>query len=189
MSDRGISSSRLRLALLSLVLFCGSCSPLPAQDLTGTSGLPDPLWTTLLGLTDSLPNLIDSYSSDWTKRLQTLTDNNNLLTANVQSLQISTGFLQDSNDRLQTSNNSLTLENGQLRTSLSQSQADLATSEAERARFRSALDDSLQSITQAQGDAKALEWQKSLWKAGCFVLGAVALGEGAYLAGHLLLKW
>lgn len=172
-----------------VALFCGACSPLPAQSSTGTSGLPEPLWTTLLELTDSLPNLIDNYNSDWTKRLKVLDDNNSLLTANVLSLQISNGYLQDSNDRLQTSNNSLTLENGQLRTSLSQSKADLATSEAELARLQSALDASSTFITQAQGDAKALEWQKSLWKAGCLVVGAVALGDGAFLAGHYVLKW
>ena len=121
----------------------------------------EPLWQSLNQMAKTLPNSYDLFLSSLTGQISLLQDN-------VTSL-------QDSNDNLKFSNNSLTLRNADLQNSLLISQAAAATSESKSESLQKALDDSIQSITRAEADAKALQFQNTLLKYGAIVGGVVAI--------------
>jgi hypothetical protein len=158
-SSRGRWSRRLWVELLLLAILALLVTQQAHSE--DSSTLPAPLWDALLQSTMSLPDLIDAYNLDWTRQVQSL---------------------QASNERLQTSNASLTRQNAGLQTSLTASQADLATSEGERLRLQNLLNDSSQSITQAQGAAQAVIRERDLWRIGAVGAGIVAVVLGIVAA-------
>jgi len=167
------------LVLLCALFVVGSslCAQqaMPQQSSTQNLQQAEPLWQTLLALTNGLPSQIDSLQAS------SLAQINSLIASNAQ--------LQISNSELQTSNDSLSQSNEDLRTSLQASQADLATSEQQRRQLQTDLDASTQSITQAQEAAKGLESEIGWLKVGLYVAVPVALMGAAYMTGHLLLHW
>jgi LPS O-antigen subunit length determinant protein (WzzB/FepE family) len=172
-----LPSRLVLLLLLFAVVFSSYAQQASApQSSTPISQAAEPLWSTLLSLTNGLPSQIDSFQAT------SLAQVNSLIASNSQ--------LQASNSELKTSNDSLSQSNRDLKTSLSASQADLATSEAQRAQLQKDLDASMQSITQAQGAAKALELENGLWKTGAIVasIGAADLALKAF-TGKDAIEW
>jgi hypothetical protein len=142
-------SSGLSLALFcAAALFCGSLMA-QVQNSPTTSPLPEPLWQTLLTLTDNLPEQIQTFKS--TSTLQT------------QALQSQIELLEISNEGLESS--------------LIASKADLAISQAAQMQLEKALEDSITSITKAQGEAKAVLFQNSILKIGLYIAVPVVVVE------------
>ncbi len=171
-SRHGGCWSRLSLVVwLSAALFLAS-PVAQAQDSSLDLTTLSPLWETLLPLVGDLPQAIDNYSLTWQQQVKELQALNESLTA--------------SNLLLQTSNETLTRDVGDLRTLLQDSQADLATSEAERKRLEKSLSDSMESITQAQGEAKKLAGVNTLLTVGCVTLGITTLSFLVYTISTLV---
>jgi hypothetical protein len=101
-----------------------------------TSPLPEPLWQSLLTLTDALPAQIQTFKSDSTMQVQ-------VLIGQIDQLQTSIGDLNNS---------------------LISSKADLVISQEAQRQSEKALDDSISSTIRAQADAKALETQNTIMK-------------------------
>jgi len=162
-----------------LVLACAallSASSLGAQGKSSPPILPgsEPLWTSLNEIALTLPDSYDLFLAS--------------LSGQISSLQASNESLQDSVTSLQNSNSSLTLRNADLQNSLQISQEAVATSENKSALLQKDLDDSMQSTTRAEADAKALALEVGVLKIGCVTLG-VGLGAVAVYEGGHALKW
>ena len=179
-----MSTSRFSwLAFFCALLLLSSSAALQGQSSTPTSSKLDPitqqaqpLWQSLNEIASSLPQTYDSFMASLT-------------------LQISS--LQDSNGQLDSSNKSLTLQNAALLDSLQQSQARAAMFESKSLLLQKDLGISIAYTTQvdldiakAQADARALEFQNGLLKAGVVTLTVV----GADLAvkaftGKDVIEW
>jgi Trp operon repressor len=146
-----------------------------AQSSTPISQVAEPLWSTLLSLTNGLPSQIDTFQAS--------------SLAQLESLRVINSQLLDSNAQLQISNDSLTASNKALTISLQTSQEDLATSEAQRSQLQKDLNDSIASITRAQGEAKKLEYENTLLKVGCVSFGIGLAAVAAYEGGRALKWW
>ena len=156
-----------------LALFCVlvlALSPCMArgQNSTPSSQVSEPLWQALIPIATSLPQSYDLFMSSLTTQIDEQIANNALL---------------------RDSNNSLMQENAALRESLSKSQEAEATSESKSALLQKDLSASTASTIRAQNDAKALELQVGILKAGCITLGVAAAGGGVYILGHVFHWW
>lgn len=158
----------LLCALLCLFL---SSFPLRAQSSQAISETAKPLWSLLLKSTTDLPQQIDSLIASSQTQIDFLSKNNELL--------------QASNASLQDSNQLLTQQGQDLQNSLTASQADLAISEQLRSQLGTQLSISLQSISRAEADAKALELQNSILRVVAWVALPALAVETTYIVLHL----
>jgi hypothetical protein len=146
-------------------------SPPPAIPLS----LSEPLWQTLLPLITGLPTSFQSFKDNLTSQVS---------------------FLQQTMLSLQSSSAIFRADNESLTASLAISQGLESTLENRSTQLQKALDASMLSTIQvqadlrkAQGEAKALEAQVSVFRIGCITLG-VGLGAVAvYEGGHALKLW
>jgi hypothetical protein len=168
-------SLRLWLVLLFVALLCFTCSPLPAQSLTPTLQDSDPIWQSLLQITQALPGQFQAFTDNLTTQINSLLDSN----LNLQTI----------NSDLQDSNQFLTTKNGDLMLSLSQSQAQVETLEKQSKQLQTDFLSSQKSTTKALADAKALELKDTFLRIGCWTFGILSFGEGTIIAGHLLKAW
>jgi len=159
-----------RWAAFSCALVLATLS-LGAQTRSTSLILPgsEQLWSMLDMQARTLPQEYESFIASLSDQIASLQSNSESLTQTNQNLQAS-------NERLTSSNSSLTLRNADLQNSLTISQQQAETSERKSALLQKALDDSTQSITRAENDAKALRNENTLWKIGTAagVLGAIA---------------
>jgi septal ring factor EnvC (AmiA/AmiB activator) len=167
---------RLRRVLVFVVLFCGSCSPLPAQSSNPTSIAPDNPFVQPLNLSTLLLQQIDS------------------LVLNLAVLEPKIGALQTLSDEQAKQISLLSTAISDSQSSLSKSQALLAQSEAARAmqeqqlsNSKTSLNDSQTALQMAQNDLKVLLSQTWWLKLTIALLGgstAICLGAaGMHLAG------
>ena len=159
--------------LLSLCLFGPSFPALSySEEAPGNSPsnsqTPETLWQTLLEQTSSLPENFGNFKLS--------------LEDQVNSLSIS-------NESLQKTNDDLTTKNASLMESLEQSETRAETSESKSTQLQTDLDASMLSITQAQKEAKALEFKLAFFKVGFFTFGIGTAALGAYEAGRYFKLW
>jgi hypothetical protein len=135
-SNGGYYLSRFWLVLFCVVVFCFSSGVVQAQESKQSSEPSEPLWQTLLKLTNDLPSQIATFKSTSTLQTQALIEQ-------IGQLQTSVGDL----------NNSLIL-----------SRADLVISQEAQKQSEKDLDASMLSTTKAESDAKSLQTQTTILK-------------------------
>jgi len=130
--------------------------------------LSEPLWQTLLPLITTLPANFKAYQISLTNQLSSLQQTMQQLQQDNESL---TASLQTSQEAVAT----LESKSAQLQTDLADSTASTTQIEAD--------------LKKASTDAKALERQMVVWR-GIGIGASVAVGAvGIYEVGHLVLKW
>ena len=197
MLDRGISSSRFWLALLCALLLSPLSTAAQEQSSTPQStdtGQASPQTTqTADSVLQALKPLLEqalnsSISSDQnSEQLSSQIDNDNKQRiADDQQRQQEQAQRQKeqqaSSDQLAT----LSLQATTLQSyfdALSSSLTDFSGSEAEKEKA------ALAAVDKIKSDAKAVELQIGLFKVGYVTFGIIAVGESAYIAGHLLGWW
>jgi len=204
MLDRGISSSRFWLALLCALLLSPLSTAAQEQSSTPQStdtGQASPQTTqTADSVLQALKPLLEqalnsSISSDQnSEQLSSQIDNDNKqrIADDQQRQQEQAQRQQEqaqrqkeqqaSSDQLAT----LSLQATTLQSyfdALSSSLTDFSGSEAEKEKA------ALAAVDKIKSDAKAVELQIGLFKVGYVTFGIIAVGESAYIAGHLLGWW